>query len=64
MKIKTHKASSKRFAKTGSGQIKQTKVGHQHLRRRKTSRMLQNAKGTKLTDSTNLKKIKRLLPYL
>lgn len=64
MKIKTNKSAAKRFRKTGSGLLQQTNVKHQHLRHRKTSRMLNNAKGMKKTDRTNLKAIKRLAPYL
>lgn len=64
MKIKTHKSTAKRFKKTGAGKLQQTNVGHQHLRHRKTSRMLKNAKGMQNTDKTNKQAINRLAPYL
>lgn len=64
MKIKTHKSTAKRFKKTGSGKLQQTNVGHQHLRHRKTSRMLKNAKGMQNTDKTNIQSVNRLAPYL
>lgn len=38
-KIKTHKATSKRFAYTGSGKLVRTKGGKSHLRRRKSKRV-------------------------
>jgi large subunit ribosomal protein L35 len=38
-KIKTHKATSKRFAYTGTGKLLRTKIGKSHLRRRKSARV-------------------------
>lgn len=64
MKLKTHQATSKRMKITGNGKIQQTNIKHQHLRHRKTKRMLKNAKGDQIVENVNLKKIKRLLPYL
>ncbi len=37
-KIKTHKATSKRFRVTGSGKLMRTKIGKSHLRRRSSKR--------------------------
>jgi len=37
-KLKTHKATSKRFRLTGSGKLVRTKGGKSHLRRRRSSR--------------------------
>lgn len=64
-KIKTHKATAKRFKITGSGKIRRLKLGRSHLRRKKR-------KGTKrLFDKTipletegEIKRVKRLAPYL
>ncbi|HOM67778.1 MAG: 50S ribosomal protein L35 [Chloroflexi bacterium ADurb.Bin120] len=64
-KMKTHKATSKRFRTTGSGAILRTKIGKGHLRRRTPARtkllferMLPvKSKGTQ-------KKVRRLAPYL
>jgi len=41
-KLKTHKATSKRFRLTGSGKLVRTKGGKNHLRRR-TSKRTKNA---------------------
>ena len=38
MKLKTHKATSKRFRLTGSGVLVRTKGGKSHLRRRTSKR--------------------------
>jgi large subunit ribosomal protein L35 len=37
-KLKTHKATSKRFRLTGSGKVVRTKGGKSHLRRRTSKR--------------------------
>jgi large subunit ribosomal protein L35 len=37
-KLKTHKATAKRFRKSGSGKIMRTKGRKSHLRRRKSKR--------------------------
>ncbi|MCJ7511744.1 MAG: 50S ribosomal protein L35 [Anaerolineales bacterium] len=37
-KIKTHKATSKRFRRTAAGKLMRTKGGKSHLRRRKSAR--------------------------
>ncbi len=38
VKLKTHKATSKRFRQTGSGLVVRTKGGKSHLRRRTSDR--------------------------
>jgi large subunit ribosomal protein L35 len=39
LKLKTHKATSKRFGVTGSGKIVRTKGGKAHLRRKRSRRV-------------------------
>ena len=41
-KLKTHKATSKRFRLTGSGKVVRTKGGKSHLRRRTSKRTKAN----------------------
>ena len=38
-KIKTHKATAKRFKYTGGGKLMRTKIGKSHLRRQKKQRV-------------------------
>lgn len=64
-KIKTHKATSKRFRVTGTGKIRRTSLGKSHLRRRKSARA--KAKFGELQTVTNkamARRVKRLAPYL
>ena len=64
-KLKTHKATAKRFRITGSGLLVRTKKGKSHLRRRTSDRTkalfseMLPVKGKKI-----IKRVKRLAPYL
>jgi large subunit ribosomal protein L35 len=64
-KIKTHKATSKRFKRTASGKIHRLRIGKSHLRRKKPSRLLRSLdKTVEVTNVGNVRRVKRLLPYL
>ena len=64
-KLKTHKATAKRFKVTGSGRVMRTRVGKSHFRRRKSSRVLRSLdKMQEVRTSTQAKRVKRLAPYL
>ncbi|MBN2148227.1 MAG: 50S ribosomal protein L35 [Anaerolineales bacterium] len=64
-KMKTHKATSKRFRVTGSGMLVRTKGGKSHLRRRTSKRTKQlfmemiPVKGRGI-----VKRVHRLAPYI
>jgi large subunit ribosomal protein L35 len=63
-KMKTHKATSKRFKYTGSGKLMRTKIGKSHLRRKKNKRVLvQLDSMQEVTSAGILRRVKRLLPY-
>ena len=62
-KIKTHKGAAKRFKITGSGKILQAKGLKSHLRRKKAKRTKRLYDEMLPVSKTNVKKIKRLLPY-
>ena len=64
-KLKTHKATVKRFRVTGSGKLVRTKGGKSHLRRRtprRTKRLF--TKMIAVTNSAEVKRVHRLAPYL
>jgi len=64
-KIKTHKATAKRFRVTGSGKVVRTKGGKSHLRRRKSKRAKrQFDKSIEVTHTGDAKRVRRLAPYL
>lgn len=64
-KMKTHKATSKRFRLTGSGMLVRTKGGKSHLRRR-TSERTKNMLSEMLPVKGEgiIQRVKRLVPYL
>ena len=64
-KLKTHKATSKRFRATGSGMIVRTKGGKSHLRRKRSARALGMLdQMVPVQGDSIIKRVKRLAPYL
>jgi len=62
MKMKTHKGTSKRFAKTGTGKIVRRKAGKRHLLSHKASDRKRRLSGTAVVDATATSSLRRLLP--
>lgn len=64
-KLKTHKATAKRFRMTGSGVVVRTKGGKSHLRRRTSARTkAQLAEMLPVQGKNIIKRVKRLAPYM
>jgi large subunit ribosomal protein L35 len=64
-KLKTHKATSKRFRLTGSGKVVRTKGGKSHLRRRASKRTkAQLSEMLVVKGSKIIKRVKRLAPNM
>jgi large subunit ribosomal protein L35 len=64
-KLKTHKATSKRFKMTGSGMIMRTKIGKGHLRRRTPDRTKMMFEEMIPVKTRQIKKtVRRLAPYM
>jgi large subunit ribosomal protein L35 len=64
-KLKTHKATSKRFRLTGSGKLVRTKGGKSHLRRRTSKRSKALLSEMLPVQGRSLiKRIKRLAPNM
>ena len=64
-KIKTHKATSKRFRYTGTGKLMRTKVGKSHLRRNKPRRVkMLFDRMIEVENVGSKKRVRRLAPYL
>jgi large subunit ribosomal protein L35 len=60
-KIRTHKATVKRFKITGSGKLRRRKQGAGHLRRKRSKRALREHRGNAKVAPADRKRIKRLL---
>ncbi|CDD65513.1 50S ribosomal protein L35 [Firmicutes bacterium CAG:882] len=63
-KIKTSRAAAKRFKKTGTGQLKRMKAYKSHILTKKSTKRKRNLRKATLVDKTNLKAMKKILPYL
>jgi large subunit ribosomal protein L35 len=64
-KIKTHKATAKRFRVTGTGLVVRTRQGKSHFRRRKSGRVLRAMdKVTQVHNNKQARRIRLLAPYL
>lgn len=65
IKLKTHKATSKRFRLTGSGTLVRTKGGKSHLRRRTSDRTkVLLSEMIPVEGNAIIKRIRRLVPYM
>jgi large subunit ribosomal protein L35 len=64
-KLKTHKATSKRFGITGTGKVVRTKGGKAHLRRKKSHRVKALFGEMVAVQGKNyIKRIRRLAPHM
>lgn len=65
MKLKTHKATSKRFRLTGTGILVRTKGGKSHLRRRTSDRSKALlSEMIPVQGVSIIRRVHRLVPYL
>ncbi len=62
-KIKTHKATVKRFKLTSKGKIKQRKAGQDHFNARERGNTKRSKRRDITTDNTLRKTITQLIPY-
>ena len=62
-KIKTNRAAAKRFKVTGTGKVRRSKAYKSHLLSKKSPKRKRNLRSAGLVDSTNMRGIRRLLPY-
>ena len=63
-KIKTNRAAAKRFKVTGTGKLKRTKAYESHILTKKSTKRKRNLRQATITDATNVKNMKKVLPYL
>lgn len=63
-KIKTKRAAAKRFSTTGTGKLKRNKAYKSHILTKKSTKRKRNLRKSAIIDSTNVKSMKKVLPYL
>ena len=63
-KLKTKKAAAKRFKVTGTGKLKRMKAYKSHILTKKSQKRKRNLRKSTVVDATNVKSMKKALPYL
>ncbi len=63
-KMKTSRAAAKRFNATGAGKLKRNKAYKRHILTKKSTKTKRNLRKAAMTDATNVKNMKKILPYL
>ncbi|MGC1401883.1 MAG: 50S ribosomal protein L35 [Thermodesulfobacteriota bacterium] len=62
-KMKTRRGAAKRFKTTGKGKIVRAKAFGSHILTSKTTKRKRGLRKTAIVDATNVRAIKRMLPY-
>ena len=63
-KMKTTKAAAKRFKTTGTGKLVRNKAYKSHILTKKSQKRKRNLRKATITDATNVKSMKKILPYM
>ncbi len=62
-KLKTNKAAAKRFRITGTGKVKYSKAGKQHILEKKSSKRKRKLRKAGLISKADIGRVKDLMPY-
>jgi len=60
-KLKTHKATKKRFRLTAKGKAKHRQAGTSHLATRKTHKQKRNLRGTRVVEGVEAERVRKAL---
>lgn len=63
-KLKTNRGAAKRFKKTGTGKIKAKRAFARHILTSKSKNRKRQLRASKYIDQSDMKGIKKLIPYL
>ena len=63
-KMKTSRAAAKRFKVTGTGKLKRRKADKRHILTKKSTKLKRNLRKAAMTDQSNVKNMKKILPYM
>ena len=64
LKLKTKRAAAKRFNVTGTGKLVRNKAYKSHILTKKTTKRKRGLRKDTVLDQTNVKTMKKILPYL
>jgi len=62
-KMKTKSGAAKRFKVRGSGSVKRSQAFKRHILTKKTTKSKRQLRGTAEIHDTNVKSVKRMMPY-
>ena len=62
-KLKTNRGAAKRFKKTGTGKYKRGSSHMNHILTKKSSKRKRHLRSSSLISDSDVKNIKKLLPY-
>lgn len=63
-KMKTNRGAAKRFKLSSSGKVVRRKAFTSHILTKKSTKRKRNLRKSDIVDPSNVKGIKRILPYL
>ncbi|MFP3155141.1 50S ribosomal protein L35 [Lachnospiraceae bacterium ZAX-1] len=63
-KMKTNRSAAKRFKLTGTGKLRRNKAYKQHILTKKSPKRKRNLRKSTITDASNVKNMRKILPYL
>ena len=64
LKLKTKRAAANRFKVTGTGKLVRNKAYKSHILTKKTTKRKRGLRKDTVLDQTNVKTMKKILPYL
>ena len=64
VKLKTKRAAAKRFKVTATGKLVRNKANKSHILTKKTTKRKRGLRKDTVLDQTNVKNMKKILPYL
>ena len=62
-KLKTHKATARRFQVSGNGKLMRTRQGKSHLRRNRSARARRDYDEMFVIAGADVKRVRKLIPY-
>ena len=63
-KMKTNRSAAKRFKVTGTGKLVRNKAYKRHILTKKSTKRKRNLRQAAVVDATNVKNMKKILPYV
>ena len=63
-KMKTNRSAAKRFKVTGTGKLIRNKAYKRHILTKKSTKRKRNLRKDIILDETNVKNMKKILPYM